>query len=77
MGAQNFRPAVTSLRAGLAALAAAIVLASSAPAQARGPDGIAAHPISIAVPALPRLGNGKPDRRALLALASARLAGRR
>ena len=41
MGAQNFRPAVTSLRAGLAALAAAIVLASSAPAQARGPDGIA------------------------------------
>jgi serine protease Do len=40
MGALNFRPAAAS-RAGLAAFATAIVLAFSAPAQARGPDGIA------------------------------------
>src|SRR6476659_893320 len=41
MGASIFRPAAAVLRAGLLALAAVTVLAIAAPAQARGPDGIA------------------------------------
>jgi serine protease Do len=41
MGASISRPPAAALRAGFAALVAAILIAFAAPAQARGPDGIA------------------------------------